>query len=100
MNWRKKRRRPRNENQSMPFVLGKSDGPLDFDAVFACLSRHFPGTEILDGDYCASRIARLVEIYRKLGEPVTNPVVDGTVEAARKLGRTRQIRVPLNGDEL
>jgi hypothetical protein len=82
------------------FVLGKLDGLLDFDAVFASLSRHCPGTELLDDDYYATRIARSIELFHRLGKPTDNHVVACTIEASRKLGRTRQIRVTLSGAAL
>jgi hypothetical protein len=82
----------------MALVHGKSDGTLDFDAVVASLARQCPGTELLEGDYCATRIARLTEMCCALGEPAKNPVLERTIDASRKLGVTRQIRVPLQGD--
>ena len=85
----------------MAFVHARSEGPIDFDSLFASLNRHCPGTELLDGDYCASRISKLVEISRRLGKTEDNPVVSRALETTRKHGQTRQIRVPLpHGGEL
>jgi len=85
----------------MAFVHARSEGPLDFDSIFASLKQHCPGTEVLDADYCASRISKLVEMSRGLGKSEDNPVVSRALETARKLGQTRRIRVPLgDGGEL
>ena len=85
----------------MAFVHARSEGPIDFDSIFASLKQHCPGTELLDADYCASRISKLVEISRGLGKSEDNPVVLRALETARKLGQTRRIRVPLgDGGEL
>src|SRR5207244_2678469 len=85
----------------MAFVHARSEAPIDFDVIFASLQQHCPGTELLDGDYGGSRIARLVEISRVLGESENNPVIARALETTRKLGQTRRIRVPLSdGAEL
>jgi len=85
----------------MAFVHARSEGPIDFDLIFASLKQHCPGTEVLDADYCASRISKLVEMSRVLGKLEDNPVVSRALETARKLGQTRRIRVPLgDGGEL
>src|SRR5262249_2051431 len=85
----------------MAFVHARSEGPLDFDSIFASLKQHCPGTEVLDADYCASRISKLVEMSRVLGKSEDSPVVSRALETARKLGQTRRIRVPLgDGGEL
>jgi hypothetical protein len=85
----------------MAFVHARSEGPIDFDSVFASLSQHCPGTQLLDSDYGASRVAKLMEMSRSLGKTENNPVVSRALEATRKLGQTRQILVPLSdGGEL
>jgi len=85
----------------MAFVHARSETPIDFESVFASLNQHCPGTELLDDDYCASRIARLVEMSRLAGKTDDNPVVSRALETTRKLGQTRRIRVPLpDGGEL
>src|SRR5713101_7859930 len=85
----------------MAFVHARSEAPIDFDSIFASLKQHCPGTELLDDDYGASRIARLVEISRVLGKSENNPVISRALETTRKLGQSRRIRVPLSdGGEL
>jgi hypothetical protein len=85
----------------MAFVQAKATGALNPDAVLSSLRQYCPGTEVLDADYCASRMARLAEMLRTLGEPSNNRVFESAMAAAGKLGVTRQIRVPLReGEEL
>jgi hypothetical protein len=77
------------------FIVATSDTLLEFDAIFACLSRAFPGTDVVDGDYCATVISRLADIARTRSEPDNR--LTHARETARKLGLTRQVRVPLDG---
>jgi hypothetical protein len=85
----------------MALVDARSEAPIDFDSIFASLKQHCPGTELLDDDYGASRIARLVEMSRALGKSEYDPVISRALETTRKLGQTRRIRVPLaDGSEL
>jgi hypothetical protein len=89
------------QDAPMAFVHARSEGPIEFDSIFASLKQHCPGTELLDADYCASRISKLVEMSRVLGKSEDNAVVSRALETARKLGQTRRIRVPLgDGGEL
>jgi hypothetical protein len=81
----------------MVLVQGEASASLDVDTVLESLRRHCPGTELLDGDYGASRISRLAGMLGALGEATNSAVLESARATLRTLGVTRQIRIPLRG---
>lgn len=79
----------------MAYIGGHADGKLDFDRLIDCIRRVYPGAEVTDGDYYATRIARELEISKQLGMPIPNAPLECTQRVAEEHGLQRAMNVPV-----
>jgi hypothetical protein len=78
------------------FISAKSESPLDFQAVVACLTRHFPGTEVIDQDYAASIVRQVMAKEQQTDKGNKNPLFEQIKQKAKLIGPTWRIVVSLS----
>ncbi|MFH1924487.1 MAG: hypothetical protein ABIP48_31940 [Planctomycetota bacterium] len=80
----------------MGHILGKSDTPLDFDALIDQLRAAIPGMTVKKTDSDADRAARQGEITRQLGTLTSSHPVELAKQTAQGAGLKREIELPLS----
>ena len=80
----------------MAFISAKSETPLDFPAVVACLKRHFPGTEVIDQDYAATIIRQITAKELQTDRANKDPLFEQIKQKAQLIGPSWRIVISLS----
>ncbi len=82
----------------MPFVVGRSEGDLDFDSLADQLRDVFPESTIISDDYYRDRLQREKEIAQRIGIPEDSAPIRCTERVALEHGTQRHLSVCLSQD--
>ena len=80
----------------MPFVIGRTEGSLDFDSLVAQLLCAFPESRMISGDYYRDRIEREKEIAKRLGMAEDSAPIRCTERVALEHGTQRHLAVRIS----
>ncbi|QDV87620.1 hypothetical protein [Planctomycetes bacterium TBK1r] len=80
----------------MPFVIGRTDGSLDFDSLVAQLFCAFPESRMISDDYYRDRIEREKEIAKRLGMAEDSAPIRCTERVALEHGTQRHLAVSIS----